>query len=126
MRLALDPARNLLRLTLTDAPASDAAVALAGTLDVAANGRLAGIELRGAELPRLLAPWTRDPIAAEFTHLSDDGSAYIALTVGPAGEEMRSSDVPIVAELDGVGACVALAIPRRGHGYEISYPSGNR
>jgi hypothetical protein len=126
MRLAWDPASNLLRLTLTEAAPKADTVTWPGTLDVAANGRLVGIELRGAELPGRLRRWTADPIAAEFTHLFNDGSAYIDLSVGPSEEDIRSSEVTIIAELDANAACLALAIPRRGAGYEIAFPSGNR
>jgi hypothetical protein len=126
MRLAWEPASNLLRLTLTEDAAVASTLTRRGTLDVAANGRLVGIELRGAELPGLLRRWTADPIAAEFTHLSNDDSAYVDLSVGPPEDDIRSSEVTILAELDADAACLALAIPRRGAGYEIAFPSGNR
>jgi hypothetical protein len=126
MRLIWEPASNLLRLTLTEDAAPATTLMRPGTLDVAANGRLVGVELRGAELPRLLRRWAVDPIAAEFTHLADDDSAYIDLSVGPPDDDIRSSEVTIAAELDDDAACVALAIPRRGAGYEIAFPSGNR
>jgi hypothetical protein len=126
MRLAWDGATNLLRLTLSDDEPAASSVTRPGTLDVAANGRLVGVELRGSDLPRLLRRWSADPIATEFTHLSDDDSAYIDLSSGPPENDIRSSEVTVTAELDSETACVALAIPRRGAGYEIAYPSGNR
>ena len=100
MRLAWEPASNLLRLKLTEDATSAATLMWPGTLDVATNGRLVGLELRVSDLPRLLRRWTADPIAAEFTHLSDDDSAYIDLSIGPSEEEIRSSEVTVIAELD--------------------------
>jgi hypothetical protein len=126
MRLIWDRGSNLLRLSLLDDIIISSTVTRPGTLDVAANGRLVGIELRGAELPGLLRRWTADPSASEFTHLSNDSSAYIDLSVGPSEEDIRSSEVTVIAELDANAACLALAIPRRGAGYEIAFPSGNR
>jgi hypothetical protein len=37
-----------------------------------------------------------------------------------------SSSVELEVELDGHQEMLAISIPRRGAGYEISYPSGNR
>ena len=126
MRLAWDPASNLLRLMLADNAPSHQTETRTGALDVAAGGRLVGLELRGPDLPRLLRRWTADPIAAEFTHLATDDSAYIDLSVGPLDADIRSSNVPIITEMDAERACLALLIPRRGAGYEIAFPSGNR
>lgn len=131
MQLQYDRRDNTLRLTLSE-PATRSAdqVDLNGTVDVAAGGRLVGIELRPDDGPELmerwLRPWLDDEIAGEFVSIEADGSAYIELTVGDPSDEVRSSDVAVRTELDDGGELVAIAIPRRGAGYEISYPSGNR
>jgi hypothetical protein len=126
MRLTWDANYNMLRLALTEDTRAVGRETRAGTLDVAANGRLVGLELRGPALARLLRRWVADPVAAEFTHLDTDNSAYIDLTIGPVDDEVRSSDVALVAELDTEGSSLAFALPRHGPGYEIAFPSGNR
>lgn len=124
MRLDYDRERNLLRLSLVDAGAPATAVRQAqGFVDMAAGGRLIGVELAlsGALTEQALAAWAADGV------LDVAGAvAYIQLTSGADDDIARSTAVELVVELDQAGAVAALGIPRRGVGYEISYPSGNR
>lgn len=134
MYLRYQAAENTLRLSLDDAQhRATRHVALDGYVDMGEGGRLIGVETRaggGIDLAHALTPWLADPIAAEFVNVSG-GSAYIELS---APEEMdvrehenvRAIAARFAAELDENGNLVALSIPRRGAGYEISYPSGNR
>ena len=131
MRLQHDKEHNALRLTLDNEggiPATRTTVA--GLVDVAANGRLVGVELRtdvsAAGLATMFERWTSDPVAGEFVELNTDGTVYIELTTGDAGEEALSTTVELAMEFDEGNALLAVSIPRRGAGYEISYPSGNR
>ena len=131
MRLQHDSVRNVLRLTLDGEPGEVCCCAgLAGMVDVAANGRLVGIELQAGapepDLARMLKRWTDDPVAGEFVFVDADGTAYIELTAGEADESARSSEVMLEVELNEHREMLAVSIPRRGTGYEISYPSGNR
>jgi hypothetical protein len=57
--------------------------------------------------------------------VSADGSAYVELAPSPFGA-VRSAPVRLLVEFDRDDELVAIAIPRRGAGYEISYPSGNQ
>jgi hypothetical protein len=128
--LSYDRATNALRLALNDTPAAAYArtIELHGVIDIAANGRLAGIELRdhaAGLLARSLRDWLADPIAGRHAHVADDGSVYIELSVG-ADDDIRSADALLLAEFDSGDSLQAVTIPRRGAGYEISYPSGNR
>ena len=68
-----------------------------GTLDVGANGRLLGVEI---------------------------GDTYVQVMPSVTGEEpyIRSADVALAFSGD---SPPLVTIPRRGPGYEISYPSGN-
>ncbi|MDI3340249.1 MAG: DUF2283 domain-containing protein [Sphaerobacter sp.] len=133
MRLTYDPAANTLRLTLDERPAEAprAALDLPGYVDVGEGGRLVGVELRaipGRDLTAVLQPWTSDPVAAAYVELHGD-AAYITLSVPEEGidrGQVRTAPATLRAELDRAHRLVALAIPRRGSGYEISYPSGNR
>ncbi len=48
-------------------------------------------------------------------------SAYIALATSSDDDAIRSAAATVSADVV-EGAIVAIVIPRRGHGYEISYP----
>lgn len=131
MRLSYRPRENTLRLTLDQerGPARTA-TELPGLIDVGEGGRLVGVEMRGrgaADLQRMLEPWLADPVASEFVAAGED-SAYFQLSMaGEAApeEQVRTAEATLLAELDTSGRLLALSIPRRGHGFEISYPSGN-
>jgi hypothetical protein len=112
MHLDYDSATNTLRLSLDQQghQAVAGTLRLDGTIDVSTQGRLVGVEFRlpdARDIGRALQPWLDDPVAGEFTNVAPDGSAYIQMTIGD-------------------DHLLALAIPRRGEGYEISYPSGNQ
>ncbi|MBX6340995.1 MAG: DUF2283 domain-containing protein [Thermomicrobiaceae bacterium] len=129
MRLSYESAENALRLTL-DGPEGAGAreVALPGYLDVGESGHLLGVELHaeeGIDLGRALARWVADPVAGR--HVSfDRAAAYIELAAGTPTGQLRTAAARLRAELDASGGLVALWIPRRGAGYEITYPSGNQ
>ncbi|MBX5445500.1 DUF2283 domain-containing protein [Sphaerobacter sp.] len=132
MRLTYDPTTNALRLSLDREPGEPSrTVDLPGYVDVGEGGRLVGVEIMpppSLDLTTALQPWTDDPVAAEYVDLDPD-SVYITLSVPEEGidrEQVRAAQATLRAELDGTQRLVALAIPRRGTGYEISYPSGNQ
>jgi hypothetical protein len=132
VRLSYQATENALRLTL-DRPSGEAVrrVTLPGYVDVGEGGRLVGVEATataGIDLATALAPWRVDPVAADFVSLEDD-AAYIELSAPEEAslrESVRTAPARLTADIDGDGRLVALSIPRRGHGFEISYPSGNR
>lgn len=131
MRLTYDPENNSLRLVLDDETTPGYAMTrIQGIVDVAANGRLVGVELGASDgapaARRRLRRWLDDPVAGEFTSVEPNGTAYIELTVGEPDEEVRSSTLDVLAESTADGELVAVVIPRHGPDYEISYPSGNR
>jgi hypothetical protein len=124
VRLDLDRERNLLRLSREDGEAPTAVVEHAqGLIDMAAGGRLIGIELElSASLTeQALTAWLEDGLVEVA-----GASSYIQLTTGSDEDAARSTAVELLVELDNAGALLAIGIPRRGAGYEISYPSGNR
>ena len=132
MRLTYRPAENTLRLTLDiEQGRSVARLDLPGYVDVGEGGRLVGVEVlpaEGVDLGQVLAGWVADPVARDYVAV-DDGSAYVTLSVpvdGDGREEARAARATLAAELDESRRLVALSIPRRGAGYEISYPSGNQ
>jgi uncharacterized protein YuzE len=131
LRLQHDRERNALRLLLDDdSRQAVTRLTVAGVVDVAANGRLVGIEVQTGidetSLADALAAWLGDPVAGEFISQEGNGGLYIELTTGDPDEHTRSSEVSIDLELDTGRELVGISIPRRGAGYEISYPSGNR
>jgi len=132
MRLTYRPRQNTLRLTLDQErePVHDD-LTLPGVIDVGEGGRLVGVEVHDDEtvdLGQVFEPWLVDSVASEFVSVRA-GSAYILLSLAEEttpGEQIRSTEVALQAELDATVRLVALSIPRRVHGFEISYPSGNR
>ena len=131
MRLSYRPCENTLRLTLDqEVGPVQTATELPGLIDVGESGRLVGVEVRSGDataLNRMLEPWLADPVASEFVAAGAD-SAYIQLSLTEEAapeEQLRTAEATLLAELDPWGRLLALSIPRRGHGFEISYPSGN-
>lgn len=127
-------ARNVLRLVVRPPLTAAAALrSLPATLDVGARGRLLGIELPIATAPELAAPWraaapvpsfgTFDPAAATLYLTVDDAEP----ASGDRGDlHARSVTALLRVIADAAGALVAVEVPRRGPGWLIAYPAGNR
>ncbi len=103
--ISIDLKRNRLTLHLQNAsdvhPSGHTSAPVIATLDMGTGGRLLGVDLDG-----------------RYLTVSEPGPADIALT--------RSVEAPVTAYADDHGAVTAVDIPRRGSGFEITYPSGNR
>lgn len=131
MRLSYRSRENTLRLTLDEEIGEVVrSHEIDGYIDIAEQGRLVGIELagNGLDLPAAFATWLSDRVARDYVELEGD-DAYIALSAPHENippQHVRSTDLTVHAELDADDRLVAIAIPRRGHGYEISFPSGNQ
>ena len=131
MRLSYRSTENTLRLTLDEESGEVVETrALDGCIDIAEQGRLVGIELEqdGLDLHELFATWVQDAVAKEYVEIDDSG-AYVALSAPSERipeQHIRTAELNLTAELDANDRLVAIAIPRRGHGYEISFPSGNQ
>ncbi|MEX2426332.1 MAG: hypothetical protein WD401_06155 [Thermomicrobiaceae bacterium] len=131
MRLSYRSAENILRLTL-DVESGTVAQSheLPGRIDIAEQGRLVGIEIDadGSDLPDLFSIWMQDGVARDYLEI-DDAGAYVGLSAPSEDipeQHIRTAELPLIAEMDASAHLVAIAIPRRGHGYEISFPSGNQ
>lgn len=125
MELTYDSEANTLRLVLPvpDEPADPAFVkSIDGILDIGENGRLIGIEFDADEGEFHL--WLIDPVAGGFSNLDTNDRAYIQIS--PDDGNFRSTELPLTAEFNAYGEIISLIIPRRGSGYEITYPSGNQ
>lgn len=99
-RVTVDLRRNVLRLHLDISdPSADAPTPgeQRGTLDVGANGWLLGVQV---------------------------GEAYFTVADAIPGTDhlVRSSEARITVLSDDL----AIVVPRRGPGYELSFPSGNQ
>ena len=132
MQLSYESSNNSLRLTLDGAHEPPSIrIGLAGYVDMGAGGRLVGVELLGpaaADMRNMLGCWLADATAGEYLSVADD-SAYIELSTSEeatANEQTRTAEAVLSADLDDRGQLLALSIPRRGAGYEITYPSGNQ
>jgi uncharacterized protein YuzE len=106
MRLRHDFRRDLLRFELHDG--AGALRETGATIDIGEGGRLIGVEIEGVA--------------------SHPGSEPFYLTIGggSGGVHARSAEVRVTIETDHSGALLAVEVPRHGHGYEITWPSGNR
>jgi hypothetical protein len=98
----VDLAANTLRLVFGEP--GDRAVSrasLPATIDIGTGGRLIGVELESGYVELM-------PAEPGTEHLSRSAAIEVAV------ERERGSD-----------ALLAVTVPRRGHGYEITWPSGN-
>lgn len=97
--IEVDVAANTLRLLVGEGTAT-ATERVPATIDIGTGGRLVGVELPGA---------------------------YIDVMEPESGTEhlTRSAEIAVTVEREG-GAAIAVTVPRRGDGYEITYPSGNQ
>jgi hypothetical protein len=115
-----------LRFTLRQVPAIKSQ-SLPGVIDVGEEGRLLGLEVDLSTISdksRLIADaWIR--ARSTVSYYPDDQRLYVSI-MDWEGDQSRSAPLPVEVGLDDVGALVELAIARRGAGYEITYPSGNR
>jgi hypothetical protein len=115
-----------LRFTLRQAAVA-MSLSLPGVIDVGEEGRLLGLEVDLSTISdksRLIADaW----ISARSTvsYYPDDQRLYVSI-MDEEGDQSRSAPLPVEVGFDALGAPVQLAIARRGAGYEITYPSGNR
>lgn len=122
MRLRVDRDKNALVVTPDDEKPPTREVRAVGTIDVGAGGVLLGVEVRRAVgLPVLAEAFAGWGSVASV----DGGAAYVELMAGD-DSNARSAEVAVEVGLDAHGLVASLTIPRRGAGYEITYPSGNR
>lgn len=133
MLLTVDVVTNTLWVTPNSTSAvttraADTASSVPAIVDVTTHGHLLGIE---CDLPETdpvnrerWQRWTNDPETANLIAIDPDGSIYLHLSEHDGGD-IRSVQVSALLVHDG-GSIAAVGIPRRGNGYEISYPSGNR
>jgi hypothetical protein len=101
--IEVDLAANTLRLALADGDAADiTSETLPATIDVGVGGRLHGVEL---------------------------AEGYVDVMPPEAGAEhlTRSAIATVTVERErGSGMLATVIVPRRGAGYEITWPSGNQ
>ncbi len=113
IRVVVDSGRNTLRLLIPqeltlglrngdDAPTVQSHQAI---LDVGEAGRLLGLELAHGSNPA--DPW------------------YLDLEDAP-GDQLRSVTVTVAVARDLDGQPVWVDLPRRGEGYELTFPIGNQ
>jgi hypothetical protein len=115
-----------LRFTLGQAPVVTSHL-LPGVIDVGEGGRLLGLEVDLSSFPgnsRLVSD-ARTSARSAVSYAADDQRLYLAIMKG-VGAHSRSASLSVEVGFDAVGAPAQLAIARRGTGYEITYPSGNR
>jgi hypothetical protein len=124
MKLSVSTIANTLRFTLTGSDATGEATPVPAIIDIGEQGRLIGLELelnaRGES-----AAWTVPTEENALSHTISEGVAYIAVE-SAADAYTRSARAIAALRADAAGRLVEITVPRRGPGYEITYPSGNR
>lgn len=123
VKITVDAAANTIRFRLSGDATADASTAIraAGTIDIGEQGRLLGVEV---ETPPDAA-WTVPPASSALVQGGGDGTFYIALD-RDTGRHARSVPVEVSLRLTPARLLAEVIVPRRGAGYEITYPSGNR
>lgn len=104
MRITFDAHANTLVFGIAEEPATGSStVELDATIDIGARGRLLALTI---DLP---------------------GGGEAELEIEPGDDPLaRAARVRVSATLDANGGLHAVTLPRVGHGYEITYPSGNQ
>ncbi len=123
-QLGVESSGDAIRLLLATAdPIPTGEHQLPGVLDIGEAGVLLGVEIDFSRAPSLRFPQVG---GAPLPHDQEVDTSYIELAEAPQAGQVRSVPVTVrVLTADG-STVVAVEVPRRGHGYEISYPSGNR
>jgi len=104
-RITFDLRSNTLRLVLAERPVI-ARRPVAALIDIGESGRLLGVELDG--------------------ETGTDGVPLYLTLYASTDIHVRSIAATVQEHRDELGLLLAVEIPRRGHGYEIAYPSGNQ
>lgn len=122
--------RNALRLVVRPPlAAATGGFPTTATLDVGGGGRLLGLEISVAADPALAGPWRDNDAPATAAYDAAAAVLFMPVMPPPAGLDTaypRTVGATVRLLTDDRGGLVAIEIPRRGHGYEIAYPSGNR
>lgn len=125
LRIVLDLRRNTLEFRLRD----DVGETMAwethpATVDIGEAGRLLGVEVDLSAAPERAEPWrATTPPHGEYDPVTC--TLYVALD-SRVDMHARSASATARAGIDRDGRLMSLEIPRRGEGFEISYPSGNQ
>jgi hypothetical protein len=102
MRITIDSRANTLHFAIRAMQPVDRQTNVPALIDVGEGGRLIGVEVDLAT-----------------------GPLYIPLEE-QTDRHTRSATIRVDVETDAAGNLATLIVPRRGEGYEITYPSGNR
>jgi len=124
----LDLGRNLLVLGVHPGEPSGPALPAAATIDIGEGGRLLAVEVAVAVTVAVGETLALPPAGEGSPSVSyDPGSATLTVELERhAGGLVRSAAARVGLVVDGRGSLLAVEVPRRGVGYEITYPSGNR
>ncbi|MGH2534155.1 MAG: DUF2283 domain-containing protein [Thermomicrobiales bacterium] len=119
MKITVDTRANTIRFALASSRPITHIRSVPAVLDVGEGGRLIGVDV---DHPGVALPADDEPAASLDP---TTGALYLALEE-PTDRHVRSAHVAVDLATDAGGVLAALIVPRRGEGYEITYPSGNR
>jgi hypothetical protein len=126
MNITVHPADNTLRFSFIERSESTGAYPFPATIDIGEEGRLLGIEIDITDDHGAALLWPAE--AAEIVSVDQSGeTSYLAIESDSASGALTRSvpgTVSITTSADGL--VEEVIVPRRGEGYEITYPSGNR
>lgn len=122
MDVRLDSERNLLIFPLAPGLPSAAPVLAPAAIDIGEGGRLLAIEVA---LPPDLAPSTTTGGSQTITFDATTSTLLLDLERQERGL-FRTATITVGLVIDDQGMLLAIELPRRGNGYELTYPSGNQ
>ncbi|HET8524192.1 MAG TPA: hypothetical protein VFL82_13235 [Thermomicrobiales bacterium] len=126
MNITVNPSDNTLRFSFADRTDFTRDHMLPATIDIGEEGRLLGLEIDITNSAGLNLRWpeeaeslvSTDPVAR--TH-------YLAIEPDSGSDALaRSVRGTVAVVTDDADRVAEVILPRRGAGYEITYPSGNR
>jgi hypothetical protein len=126
MNITVNPSDNTLRFSFIERRDATAEHPVPATIDIGAEGRLLGIEIDITDKHGSALRWPAEAAAIVSIDRSG-GTSYLAIESDPASDVLaRSVPGTVCIATDPGGLVEEVILPRRGTGYEITYPSGNR
>lgn len=123
--ILLDLPANLLRFQFGQHPGGTRTITAPAIIDIGEAGKLIGVEATLVDTGSITAPpippdapldITTDAFGLAFTFTGQHATSGLS----------RAAETTVTIAVGPDGTLRELAVPRRGEGYEITWPSGNR
>jgi hypothetical protein len=126
MNITVNPSDNTLRFSFIEGAESTRERSLPATIDIGEEGRLLGFEIDITDAFGASLRWPAE--ASELVTIdAPGGTCYLAIDPDLDSDALTRS-VPGTVQIttDTRDLVEEVILPRRGAGYEITFPSGNR